>query len=57
MLDGIEAVAPAELFLKGFDKALTQPVLLGRVGHDVLLLDAIVPDHGTELAGAKDQLL
>ena len=37
VIDGLEAVAPAELFLEGLDEAFAQAVLLRRVGSDVFL--------------------
>jgi len=49
VLDGLEAVAPAELFLEGFDEAFAQSVLLGSVGGDVFLLESIVTDDGAVL--------
>ena len=55
VLDGGEAVAPAELLLERLDEALAQAVLLRRVGRDVFLLESVVPDHGAELARAEDQ--
>ena len=44
VFDGGEAVAPAKLFLEGLDEALAEAVLLGRVGGDVFLLEAVVLD-------------
>ena len=55
VFDGGEAVAPAKLFLEGLDEALAEAVLLRSVGGDVFLLEAVVLDDGTVLAGAKDQ--
>src|SRR6476620_4713600 len=55
VFDGGEAVAPAELFLEGLDEAFAEAVLLGCVGGDVFLLEAVVLDHGAVLARAEDQ--
>ncbi len=50
VLDGGEAVAPAELLVEGLDEAFAESILFGRVGRDELLLDVIVADHDAELA-------
>ena len=55
VLDGLEAVAPAELLLEGLDEALAESVLLGGVGGDVFLGDSVVADDGAVLARTKDQ--
>lgn len=55
VLDGREAVAPAELFLERLGEALAQAVLLRRVGRDVFLLESVVLDHCTVLARTEDQ--
>ena len=55
VLDGLEAVAPAELFLEGLDEALAQAVLLWCVGGDVFLGEAVVANDGAVLARAEDE--
>jgi len=55
VFDGGEAIAPAKLFLEGLDEALAEAVLLRRVGSDVFLLEAVVPDDGAVLARAEGQ--
>jgi len=55
VLDGFEAVAPAELLLEGLNEALAQAVLLRCVWSDVFLGEAVVADDGAVLAGAEDQ--
>lgn len=41
VIDGLEAVAPGEFFLEGFDKALAEAVLLWGVGGDVFLFESL----------------
>ena len=50
VLDGGEAVAPAELVLEGLDEALAEAVLLRGVRGDVFLAEAVVADDGAVLA-------
>jgi hypothetical protein len=48
-------VLPDALFLEGAEEALDQAVLLGGVGRDELLAEAVVPAGGPEAAGLEDQ--
>ena len=50
MLQGGEALGPAQLLLESLNEALTQAILLGRVRRDVFLLEAVVADHRPVLA-------
>ena len=44
MLQGGEALGPAQLLLESLDEALTEAVLLGRVRRDVFLLEALAQE-------------
>ena len=57
LFDGLEAVAPTELFFEGFDETLAQAVLLRSVWGDVFLFESVVADHGTVLARSEDQAI
>ena len=51
MFNGLEVALPGELLLEGLDEALTEPVLLGRVGRsNVFLRQPVVGDHGAVAA-------
>lgn len=50
VLDGFEAVAVCEFLFEGFDEALAKSVLLGGVGSDVFLFEAVVVDDGAVLS-------
>ncbi len=55
LFDGLEAVAPTELFFEGFDETLAQAVLLRSVWGDVFLFEPVVAHYGTILARSEDQ--
>ena len=55
LFDGLEAVAPTELFFEGFDETLAQAILLRSVWGDVFLFESVVAHYGTILARSEDQ--
>lgn len=57
MLDALEAMAVNALLLEGPDDALDHAVLLGAVGRDELLLQAVASDQRREVAAGEDQTI
>lgn len=55
VFDGSVVSDPGELLLEGLDEALAEAVLLGRVGRDVFLGEAVVGDNRSVSARAEDQ--
>lgn len=55
VLQGLEPVAMNALILEGFDDPLDHAVLLGAVGCDELLAQAIAFDQGRVAAAGEDQ--
>lgn len=55
VLDAVEALAMDALFLEGPDDALDHAVLLGAVGRNELLLQAVAADQGCVAAACEDQ--
>lgn len=51
----VDAVLPGAFLFEGADEALAQPVLLGRVGRDVFLREAVVAHESTVASRAKDK--
>ena len=56
MLQGLKPLTMNTLLFQGSDYTLDHPVLLGTVGRDELLLQAVASDQGCE-ASAKDQAI
>ncbi len=55
MLDGFETVAMHVLLLQRADEAVDHAVLLGTVGRDELLFQAVAADKGGEVVAGEDQ--
>ena len=57
MLQGLKSLTMDALLSQSSDHALDHPVLLGTVGRDELLLQAIAPDQGSEATAGEDQAI
>ena len=55
MLQGLKPLTMNTLLFQGSDYTLDHPVLLGTVGRDELLLQAVASDQGCEAPAGEDQ--
>ena len=57
MLQGLKPLTMNTLLFQSSDHTLDHPVLVGTVGRDELLLQAVASDQGCEASAGKDQAI